>query len=266
MHCWSGSMPGLRELQEAFAAAVLQDGDTAFGAGLVDGRFPGLRRLQVYRNNIFASLTGALRAVYPVVTRLVGAGFFGYAADGYLRQYPSHSANLHDLGHAFADFLQGFPAAASLPYLADVARLEWAWHQALHGAEHAPLDPLTLAAVAPECHPNLRFFLHPTARLVVSDYPILRIWQTNQEDDTGDGQVDLAAGGEQVLVLRPHMTVEILPLSRGEYTLLQRLAAGASLGTACDMAFSQEPALDLVGVLQKHIRHASLVAFQVGEA
>ncbi|OGI56501.1 MAG: hypothetical protein A2V58_03490 [Candidatus Muproteobacteria bacterium RBG_19FT_COMBO_61_10] len=101
---------------------------------------------------------------------------------------------------------------------------------------------------------------------MASDYPILRIWQTNQEDDTGDGQVDLAAGGEQVLVLRPHMTVEILPLSRGEYTLLQCLAAGASLGTACDMAFSQETALDLVGVLQKHIRHASLVAFQVGEA
>lgn len=257
-------MSGLRDLQQGFAAAVLANADTDFSAELHDGRIPGQRCLQVYRNNVFASLTGALSAVYPVVTRLVGAGFFGYAADSYLRQYPAHSGNLHDVGHAFADFLQTFPAAATLPYLEDVARLEWAWHQAFHGAEHAPLDPLTLAAVATERHPDLRFFLHPTARLVASDYPILRIWQVNQGDYAGDEQLDLTAGNEQGLVLRPQMTVEILPLSRGEYSLLQSLATGASLGTACDVAFSQEPALDLGDILQKHIRHSSLVAFQVG--
>lgn len=258
-------MPGLRDLQQGFAAAVLEDADTGFGAQLHDGRFPGQRRLQVYRNNVFASLTGALSAVYPVVTRLVGTGFFGYAADSYLRQHPARSGDLHDVGLAYADFLQCFPAAATLPYLTDVARLEWAWHQAFHSADHVPLDPLTLAAVAAEHHPDLRFSLHPTARLVASDYPILRIWQVNQTDDAGDGQVDLAAGSEQVLVLRPHMTVEILSLSRGEYTLLQCLATGASLGTACDAAFNQEPALDLTGVLQKHVRYATLVAFQVGK-
>ncbi len=256
-------MPRLRELQQGFAAALLEDSDTAFGALLRGGRFPGARRLQVYRNNIFASLTDALAAVYPVVTRLVGTGFFGYAADSYLRLHPAHGGNLHDVGHAFADFLQRFPAVATLPYLTDVARLEWAWHQAFHGAASAPLDPSTLATVPAERHPDLRFVLHPTARLLASDYPMLRIWQANQTQDGGE-PVDLAAGGEQVLVLRPELTVEILSLSRGEYTLLQCLAAGTSLGAACDAAFNQEPALDLSGVLQRHIQHASLVAFQVG--
>ena len=258
-------MPRLRELQEGFAAAVLKDSVSAFSPELKDGRFSGQQRLQVYRNNVFASLTGALSAVYPVVTRLVGIGFFGNVADGYLRQHPAHSGNLHDVGHAFADFLQCFPAAATLPYLADVAHLEWAWHQALHAAEHAPLDPRTLAAIAPECQSELRFFLHPTARLVASDYPILRIWQANQTDDSSDLAVDLAAGGEQGLVLRPHMSVEILPLSRGEYALLQCLAAGASLGTAYDMASHQEPTMDLAAVLQKHMRLTSLVACRLVE-
>ncbi len=256
-------MPGLRELQQGFAAAVLNDSDTDFGALLCDGRFPGPRRLQVYRNNVFTSLTGALAAVYPVVTRLVGTGFFGYAADSYLRQHPAHSGNLHDVGHAFADFLQRFPAAATLPYLMDVARLEWAWHQAFHAAAHTPLNPSSIAAIAPEQHPDLRFMLHPTAHLMASDYPILRIWQANQTEESSD-PVDLAAGGEQVLVLRPQLTVEMLSLSRGEFTLLQCLAVGASLGAACDAAFHQEPALDLSSVLQRHIQHASQVAFQVG--
>lgn len=258
-------MPGLRELQADFAAALLQDRETPIHAAIVDGRFPDGRRLQVYRNNVSASLTGALSAVYPVVTRLVGTGFFGYAADQYLRQYPVRSANLHDVGHALGDFLQDFPAAAGHPYLADVARLEWAWHQAFHGPEHAPLDPASLASVPAARQPDLRFSLHPTAGLLASIYPVFSIWQIHQTDGEDDHRVDLDGGGEQGLLLRPHTHVEVLPLARGEFTLLHSLARGDSLATACDLAFHQDPQLDLGGTLQKHLQLASLVAFRVGE-
>ena len=119
-------MPGLREVQQAFAAAVLDDPDTAFSTLLMDGPYPGARLLQVYRNNVHTSLTGALQAVYPVVTLLVGTAFLAYAADSYLRRYPSRSGNLHDFGREFAEFLHTFPAAMALAYLPQVAQLEWA--------------------------------------------------------------------------------------------------------------------------------------------
>ncbi|HLD13305.1 MAG TPA: DNA-binding domain-containing protein, partial [Burkholderiales bacterium] len=67
------------ELQRAFAAGVFAE-DVAVTRHILDGRFPAARHLQVYRNNVFESLVGALKAVYPVVERLVGTGFFAYAA------------------------------------------------------------------------------------------------------------------------------------------------------------------------------------------
>lgn len=256
-------MLGLREIQEAFAAAILDDPDTGFSALLADGPYPSARLLQVYRNNVCTSLTGALRAVYPVVAQLVGTGFFAYAADSYLRRHPSRSGNLHDFGREFAEFLAAFPAALKLAYLPQVARLEWAWHCAFHGADHAPLAPATLSAVPVDLHASIVFLLHPTARLVASDYPILRLWQIHQPNYTGDPQVDLTAGGERLLVIRPHTLVQIVPLGRGEYTLLQSLTRGATLGEACDAALCAEAEFDLAGTLQKHAQDATLVAFQV---
>lgn len=256
-------MPGLREIQEAFAAAVLDDPDTAFSTLLTDRRYPGARLLQVYRNNVRTSLTNALQAVYPVVTQLVGAAFFAYAADSYLRRYPSRSGNLHDFGGEFAEFLRVFPAAMKLAYLPHVAHLEWAWHRAFHGADHAPLIPATLSAVPAELHGAIVFLLHPTARLVKSDYPVLRLWQIHQPDYTGSQQIDLAAGGDYLLVVRPRETVHIVPLDRGEYALLQSLARGATLAEACDAALCEETGFDLARILQKHVQHATLVAFQV---
>ena len=100
-------MPSLPELQRAFAAGVFAE-DVAVTRHILDGRFPAARHLQVYRNNVFESLVGALKAVYPVVERLVGTGFFAYAADGYIRRHPPVSGNLHDFGDSFAGFLAGF--------------------------------------------------------------------------------------------------------------------------------------------------------------
>ena len=45
----------------------------------------------------------------------------------------------------FPEFLARFPPAASLAYIADVARLEWAVNRALHAPDAAPLDVARLA-------------------------------------------------------------------------------------------------------------------------
>ena len=75
--------------------------------------------------------------------------------------------------------------------------------------------------------------------------------------------MNLAAGGDRLLVVRPRETVQIVPLGRGEYALLQSLAKGATLAEACDAALCEEAEFDLAGILQKHVQHATLVAFQV---
>lgn len=252
--------PSLPELQRAFAQAVYAD--DAVTRHVCDGRFPAARLLQVYRNNVFESLSGALKAVYPVVERLVGTGFFAYAADGYIRAHSPKSGNLHDFGERFADFLAGFAPAQNLSYLPDVARLEWGWHMAFHAADRAPLPLTRLAAIAPADYGALRFRLHPSAQLLASDYPVLHIWQVNQPDYTGETSVNLAEGGVRLLVARPALDVEIEDLSTGDDALLRAFAAGHCFEEASRAALAAQPGYDLATALRRHVARGVITDMQ----
>jgi len=253
-------MPSLRDIQQHFVAALLHDRPDLAGI-IADGRFAATRHLQVYRNNVFESLTAALRAVYPAIARLVGDGFFRYTAHEYVVQYPPTGGNLHDFGGRFAEFLFGFPAAAGHEYLPDVARLEWAWHEAFHAAEAAPLDPSSLAEVPPAQYAALRFILHPSARLVTSRFPLAALWEANILADGEVPELDLKSGADELLVIRRGLTVAVERLAQGEYALLETIARQQPFGDACEAALARDPQFDLGRCLQKHVRCATLTGF-----
>jgi hypothetical protein len=254
--------PSLRELQQAFASAVLRD-DTAVLAHVREGTFAAQRHLQVYRNNTFANLTDALAACYPVVRRLVGNDYFDFAADGYIRQHPPASGNLHDFGGSFPVYLAALPSAQPLPYLADVARLEWAWQQAYHAADAGKLAADALATVAPERYEDLVFRPHPSVRLLDSPFPCLRIWQANQADHDNHRNVSLDEGAQRLLVIRRGLDIDIDELSVGEYALLQTFAAGRTLGEANARALDADAQFDLGTALNRHVATGTLVSFEL---
>jgi len=253
----------LRKLQRQFASAVFENRLEEAAASVRPGRFPAARHLQFYRNNVTESLTTALSTVYPVIEKLVGNGFFRYAAHEYLREHRLVSSNLHDFGGAFAEFLAGFAPAATLPCLADVAHLEWAWHRAFHAAEAAAFDPSSLASVTPDRQPQLHFVLHPSAQLVSSRYPIVRIFEVNQDDYLGSKEVDLGAGGVSALVIRRGLTVYVEPLAAGEAALLMHLNQNHPLGQAVAAALWAQPDFDLTTVLVNHVHRGTLVQAHV---
>lgn len=256
-------MPTLDELQRAFAEALLERESGDLEDAIVADVFPASNRLRIYHNNVFTSLTEALRHIYPVVVRLVGEPFFGYAAHEYIGQYPSRSGNLHDFGEYLPEFLGEFPPAAGLPYLPDVARLEWARHQAFHAAEHPPLALERLAEVPPERYGDIKFLCHPSLRLVSSAFPIGRIWEVNQPDYPGEPAVQLESGGGQWRVMRRNLRVEIVALSAGEFALLSRFDGGIPFEVACALALEAEPAFDATAFLQAHVLAQSVVDFKL---
>src|SRR5262249_61655578 len=104
-----------------------------------DTQFPAAgsasNRLDIYHNSIFSGLTKALCLSYPAVQRLVGADFFGGVAQLFIVRHPPGAACLNRYGGEFPNFLRDLPAAATVAYLADVARLEWAVHCAIHAPD-----------------------------------------------------------------------------------------------------------------------------------
>lgn len=255
-------MPGLRELQQQFAAGVLDPDHRAMQTFIRTNGLTRDQRLQIYRNNIFSSLTEALQATHPVVERLVGDGFFRYAAHEFILRHPSASGDLEEFGARFSPFLAEFAPAAELPYLPDVARLEWLYHEAYHAAESAPLDIDRLSAVVPEDHERLCFSLHPAARLMHSRFPILQIWRANQDDFTGDDTISLDDGGVRLLIRR-HEVVEFVCLDAAEYEFLRHLDKGAPLGAAAEAAASLEAGFDLTSVLARFVGDGTLTDFRL---
>jgi hypothetical protein len=255
-------MPSLRELQRRFAGAVFAE-DGAPAAFAVGGSMPAAERIAIYRRAMHANYRKALGATYVVVRRLVGVPFFNAAVDAYVRAHASTSGDLNVYGDAFGDFLASYPYAATLPYLPDVARLEWAIDEAQRAADCAS-EPETvlaaLAAVPPERLTEAELRLDPSCRLVASEYPILRLWQVNQSDHRGDDTVDLDAGGDALLVRREEAGVSLRQLPPGELAFLSALAAPSPLGAALAAAQLADPAFDLGAALRAGIAGGTIVA------
>jgi hypothetical protein len=152
-------------------------------------------RLDIYRTTIFSGLTRALRLAFPAVERPVGGEFFAGAADAFIREYLPRVAYLDLYGGGFPDFLSRFPPAISLPYLADVARLDWAVNRALHAPDDTPLDLSQLAALAPDDQDRVRFRAHSSVGSLRSDFAVNDIWRAVLKgDDQALADLDLASG------------------------------------------------------------------------
>ncbi len=189
-------------------------------------------RFEVYRASYLANLTSALRDTYPVITRLVGAGYFNAVAQRYLGKHPSTSADIHAFGADFPAFLLGLDSAADLPYLADVARLEWLTHSAFHAEAAEALTAVGLRALPSEAYAEL--CLLPSVQLLHSEFPVHRIWQVNQENWLGEPAVSLAEGGVRLAVYRDGLEIALLPLSQQAYELASGLWETKDLGSASE--------------------------------
>lgn len=224
-------MLGLAELQTHVRDAVLGGDAEALNGVIADDRLGYARRLNVYRNNTTILLREALAANFPIVHALVGEDFFATLARAFVRTHPPHSPCLFEYGDAFAAFTETFPGLERLPYVADIARLDFAQVQALHAANAPALDAAALQDVAPEDYGRLAFRPHPATRVVSSPYPIHAIWALHQPGANPHDGVDENHGGEAVLISRPGHEVHVTALAPGEAPCIQALSAGAALET-----------------------------------
>ena len=148
-------------------------------------------------------------------------------------RHPPTGPCLFEYGATFPAFLEAFPPCAGHPYLADVARLEWAMNVASHADDAAPIAPAALESVRPEDVGRLVLRLDPSASWLRSPWPIDRIWRANQPDADPAGTVDLAAGGVTLEVRRrDDVRHDETARGRGVRRSEPALGAGATLEMA----------------------------------
>jgi hypothetical protein len=253
-------MLALREVQQAVYRSLLAREDDAASACIRGDGVAAAARLSIYRNTLIGTLTNALRLSYPALHRLVGAEFFEAAAQIFIEREPPRGAYLDQYGGAFPDFLAQFQAAASVVYLAEVARLEWAVNRALHATDARPLDTVALLEVQHEDHPRVRFVPHPSISLVRASYPVDTIWRAVlAQDDAALGAIDLGDAPVWLLVQRLATGVEVKRLGESAWRFTEALCDGRSLQAAVEIA----PDIDASAVLAEHLAASRFIAFSL---
>ena len=228
----------LETLQRVMTASILSQTSSRLGSKLQAGNANPVNRFGIYRNNTLISLTQSLKANFPVTVRLVHESFFHWVVQEFIRRFPPEEARLSSYGAKLPAYLAGLPACRSVPYVAEVARLEWAICTSLHAEERDSCSIERLSRLGSAVG-DARLLLQPTLQLIPARWPTIDIWNAHQ------GSVVELPGG---IIRRPTYAqvtriadrIRLASLSTGRCAFRRSLARGLSLKAAIRLAVSRD--------------------------
>jgi len=200
--------------------------------------------ISVYQNNLKANAERALAITYPSVKTIIGEENFRYATTQYLHEFLKTTADWGLWGEHLADFLAQQTLIESLPYLPDIARLDWALHQS-YRAKNSESNINSFYLLEQEDSTNLRFELANGIFVISSPFPIIAIrdyfkrelrfdqgaFETSIEKAINQDQI---SSGFHALVYRQGLEVELDTISSAESYWYQLLIKGTLIGQALD--------------------------------
>jgi len=146
------------------------------------GRLGPAQRLDLYAHMYFARLLDALHEDFPRVAAILGFERFREIARAYLARNPSAHPSLQYLGRHFPEFLNtAVEDIELLPFLADLARLEWTRLEVFDAPDAEPLQMEHLQAIPLDEWPGLRFRLIPACQVLRSTWPVHELWTAGEE-------------------------------------------------------------------------------------
>lgn len=226
-------------------------------AGPPERRQAGLR---AYQANAAASAQRALAAACPTIEQLLGEAAFAALAQALWQAAPPQRGDLAAWGGALPGFIAGDAQLAEEPYLADLARLDWAVHLARHAADDdAPVAGLGLLGSADASGVWLR--LRAGHAVLRSAHPVHTLWAAHQTDGADRFTAARAAlvrgQGEAVRIRRDGWAVAVEAIDPATAGFEADLLRGGSLGDALDAA---APGFAFDGWLVDSLRCGALAA------
>jgi hypothetical protein len=180
----------------------------------------------------------ALLAAYPVVAQLLGDESLADLARAVWHAHPPTHGDLALWGDVLPDYLARSPQLQDDPYLADVARVEWALHRCATASD-ALADPASLALLTTQVSDTLGLLLAPGCCVVRSAWPVFSVLSAHVRGTPSlaeAGQALRAGTPQDVVVWRSGLRPEFRQAMPGEADLLWALLSSAPLGQALDAA------------------------------
>jgi hypothetical protein len=209
-------------------------------------RQSSVERLSVYANAYYTRLIECLEAEFPVFRQTVGDDTFAEFAVDYLRRYPSQSYTLSQVGENFVRYLnetKPTPSdSANWPeFLIDLARLERTVSEVFDGPgmeTKLPLRSEDLLAIDPDLWPRARLTTAACLRLLSLRFPLNDYYTAMRSNN--DAALPQMKNSWMAITRRDYI-VRRYPLSHCQFTLLEELQRGQTVGQAIAAAAAVYP-------------------------
>lgn len=236
-------------------------------------RLSSFDRLEIYNRQYWFRAIGAVAEDFPGLLAVLSEKRFDMMVLAYLKENPSTSFTLRNLGSKLPHWLESHPefAPRRQDLLVDVAKLEWAYIESFDGASFAPLSELDISALTAESHLSLQ----PHLQLLDLRYPVDRLILAVHREIA---PVEVASNAASE---HKHKSVKRLPvmcrsaihlvihrfenevyyrrIDREAFLLLSTIQAGATIGAAIESAFngSALSAAKQAEKIQEYFAHAA---------
>jgi hypothetical protein len=179
-----------RPLTAAFGMQeISSDGTSVEGivAGYIkpNDLLSSFERLEIYNRQYWFRVIGAVSEDYPALNAVLGEKRCEALILAYLKENPSTSFTLRDLGAKLPLWLEKHPELAG-PHrdlAVDVARLEWAYIEAFDSPALPPLDPVAFSRLLPTSTLALQPHLQLLALRYAVDEVVLAVHQNRPATD-----------------------------------------------------------------------------------
>ncbi len=173
----------LESLQHDFIQAIFGGNKTPAEEYVIgDDLLTAEQRFGIYKGSVHGILTQALATMFPVCEALVGEEFFSKMCDLFINEYPPKTSYFSEYGADLPHFLSTFEHVKDIPYITDIARLEWARQTVWHAQDDQDTDFSSLATLDEAQQSEVIFQLSKNMHLIESDYRIDELWFAHQED------------------------------------------------------------------------------------
>jgi hypothetical protein len=230
-------------------------------------------RLEIYNRQYWFRLIDAVSDDFPALNAMLGAKRFNSLVLTYIRENPSTSWTLRDLGSKLPEWLTRHPEFTGKRHrlAIDIARLEWAYVEAFDSKKIAPL----CAADIQDFGPDARISLQPHIQLLELRYPVdelvMAVHRAAPETDIVSNAA-MAKKQRNSIPLPPMRRTQIFlavhrfddlvyyrRIEREAFLMLSALRNGSSISDAIEIAFSGSDFAEghLAMKVQEHFTHAA---------
>lgn len=190
------------------------------------------QRINAYQNNYSGGLIEALKIAYPQVLSLVGDEFFQQLANNYVSHHHMGKENFQQYGDHFSQHIAGLVTEnrtfEKVPYLADVAKSDWAIYLSYYAAKRSVFNFSGFSQLDNNTQQKAKLLLADDIHFVYSQWPLSHFWQFYQKSSQSF-ELNAPKTVLKFIVHRLEHKPQIEQLSEPQHLVLQAIIRGFSI-------------------------------------